>query len=195
MATNVAADSILNAMVTQLSSQLVPTTGQPVTTQKPVHTCQRYLGAEFKVAEGMKRGIAGRCPALRVRWAGTKTLRTTIGRKVDRVESTFGIIVASDNQHGRDFRAMVLALAESVRSLIGSRAFGLPMTPTRYQATRTVIDEDALMALEVLFTARHRVDYSINPGTDQMLEIVGPITNVDPADTKPLHVNIHEVFP
>jgi hypothetical protein len=193
VATNVAADSILDAMVTQLATLV--NTGGAATTAKPVHTCQRYLGKEFDTGEGLKRGIAGRCPAVRVQWAGTRTIRTTIGRRVDRVESTFKVIVASDNQHGRDARKGLLALVETVRGLVGSRAFGLPMTPTRYRSTETVIDEDALMAVALTFTALHRVDYTINPGTDQMLEIVGPITNVDPADTKPLHVNIHEVFP
>jgi hypothetical protein len=193
MATNVPVDSILDAMVTKLSTLV--NTGGAITTDKPFRTCQRYLGKEFEMGEGLKRGIAARCPAVRVQWTGTKTIRTTIGRRTDRVESTFKVIVASDNQHGRDARKGLLALAELVRGLIGSRAFGLPMTPTRYRSTDTTIDEDGLMAVAVTFTVRHRVDYTIDPGTDTMLEVIGPITNVDPADTKPLHVDVHEVFP
>lgn len=193
MATNVPADSILDAMVTQLSTLV--NTGGAVSVQKPVHTCQRFLGAEFKLDEAMKRGIAGRCPAVRVQWAGTRGIRTTIGRRVERVESTFKVYVASDNQHGRDSRKGLLALTETVRSLVGSRAFGLPMTPTRFRSFDTVIDDDALMAVCLTFTALHRVDYTIDPGLDTMLDFDGSITNSDPTDTKPLEVDMHEVFP
>lgn len=176
MATNVAMDSLLDAMVTQLS-QLVPTTGQPLTTQRPVRTVQRYLGAEFQTVEGQKRGIAGRTPALRVRWAATKTLRTSISRRVDRVESTVSVVVASDNQHGKDERKAVLALAESVRALIGGRSFGLAVTPLRYRDTVTLRDEDSLLALSVMFAVRHRVDLTIDPGTDVFDEARGSIVN------------------
>jgi hypothetical protein len=187
VATNVSVDSILDAMVTQLSTEMVPTTGDPITTLKPIRTCARYLGKEFEMGEGQKRGIAGRCPAVRVQWAGTRTIRTTIGRRTDRVESTFKVIVASDNQHGRDLRTPLLALAETVRSLVGSRAFGLPMAPTRYRQTETKIDEDAMLALELSFTALHRVDYSIDPGSDTMIGEEGTIINAAVAQTSLPH--------
>lgn len=185
MATNVAADSILDAMVSQLNTLV--NTGGAVTALKPVHTCQRFMGAEFKLDQGMKRGIAGRCPAVRVQWAGTRSIRTTIGRRVDRVESTFKVYVASDNRHGRDARAPLLALVETVRSLIGARAFGLPITPTRYRSTNTVIDEDSLMAVALTFTALHRVDYCIPPGTDTMVDAAGSIVNAAVAHTSTPH--------
>lgn len=186
MATNVSVDSMLDAMVAQLG-QLVPATGQPLTTQQPVRTVQRYLGAEFKTIEGQKRGIAGRTPALRVRHAGTKTLRTTIGRRVDRVESTFSVVVASDNQHSRDQRTAVLALAETVRRLIGSHTFGFPVTPARWKSTETLRDEDSLLALSVVFAIRHRVDYTITPGTDTMVDSKGSIVNAAVAHTSTPH--------
>lgn len=185
MASNVTADSILDAMVTQLSTLV--NTGGAVTIGKPVRTCQRYLGKEFQVAEGQKRGITGRCPAVRVQWAGTKSIRTTIGRRVDRVESTFKVIVAHDGQHDRDFRKSVLPLVETVRNLVGSRAFGLPMTPTRYRSTDTIIDDDAMTALAVTFTALHRVDYSIAAGTDVMNDAHGSIINAAVAHTSLPH--------
>jgi hypothetical protein len=194
MATNVAIDAIVDAIVAQLG-QLVPATGGAVTMLQPVRTVQRYVGGEFTTVEGMKRGIAGRTPALRVRWAGSRKLTTTIGRRVDRVESLFAVIVVSDNHRSKDERNVIVALAETVRSLVGSRAFGLPITPTRWQSTNTLRDDDSLLALSVVFAVRHRVDYTVNPGTDVMLEYEGTVTNADPADTKPLHVDIDEVFP
>lgn len=193
MATNVAVDAIADAMVTQLS-QLV-NTGGAVTTLKPVRTVQRYLGAEFQTPEGFKRGIAGRTPALRVRFAGTKTLKRTIGRRVDRVESTFSVVVASDQHHDKDKRTAVLALAETVRRLVGSRSFGLAETPARYISTETIRDEEQLLALAVVFAVRHHVDYTIDPGTDLLDEYTGTIVNTDPTDTKPMQVGIDGVFP
>src|SRR5678815_1066325 len=121
MATNVSIASILDATVAQLSAQLVPSPlGSPVTSQKPVFTCQRYMGGEFRTEEGLTRGIAGRCPALRVRFAGSKSVKTTIGRRVDRVESAIQVIVASDSHRSKDDRKKLLAIAESVRRFVGS---------------------------------------------------------------------------
>lgn len=176
MATNVAIDGLLDSMVTQLSANITA-----------ARSVQRYMGGEFQSAEGLKRGVAGRCPALRVRWAGSKTLRTTIGRRVDRVESTFNVIVASDDQRGRDSRKTTLAIAESVRNFIGSRAFGLSVTPARWQSTNTLRDADDLLALSVVFTVRHRVDYSISAGTDVMLDSKGSIVNAAVAHTSTPH--------
>lgn len=193
MAVNVAVDSILDGMVGALA--VLVNVGGAVTALKPVRSLARYMGNEATAVELLKRGGAGRTPLVRARFAGTKTLRTTIGRRVDRVESAFAVIVASDNHHSKDFRDVLLALAETVRNLLGSRSFGLAVTPSRYRATRTLIDQEQLMALAVDFAVRHRVDYTVDPGTDLMLEYTGEITNTDPADTKPLQVGIDGVFP
>lgn len=183
MATNVSIDSLADAMVAKLQASI-----------PSARSVQRYAGAEFTTEEGFKRGIAGRCPALRVRHAGTKTLKTTIGRRVDRVESTFSIVVCSDSHRSKDDRASLLAVAEQVRNFIGSRAFGLMVTPARFRSMDPLRDDDKMLAYAVTFTVRHRVDYTVNPGTDRMLEYSGDIINADEADTKPLTVSLEETF-
>jgi len=187
MATNVAMDVVLDAMVAQLAAQLVPATGQPITSLKPVHNVQRYMGSEFRTAEGLKRGIAGRTPAVRVRYAGTRKLTTTIGRRVDRVESAFSFIVASDKHHDKDSRKDIIALTESVRNLISSRMWGKQINPMRFQRMDTLRDDEQLMAIALTFTTRHRVDYTIDPGTDTMLETRGSIVNAAVAHTSTPH--------
>jgi hypothetical protein len=177
MSLNVAVDAICDAMVSQLAAQMAPASGQPVTTQKPVYSVQRYMGAEFTTKEGFLRGLAGRTPALRVRFSGSKTLKTHVGRRLDRVESAFSVVVASDSQRNRDDRSNLLALAESVRGLIGSRMFGLNINPMRWRQTSVLRDDDQLLALAETFTTRHRVDYTIDPGNDTIDEASGQIVN------------------
>ncbi len=175
MVTNVSIDEIADAMVTQLATELVPTSGDPVTTLKPVYSVQRYMGREFTTVEGAKRGGAGRCPALRVRHVGTKTLRTTVARRSDRVESTFSVIVFSDDHRSKDSRKSTLAIAESTRRVVGSRSFGLAITPLRFRSLDVIRDDEQGMALSVTFAARHRVDYTTDPGTDTIESISGEI--------------------
>src|SRR5262245_23743511 len=142
MSTNVSIDSIADAMVTQLAAQLAPATGQSVSSLRPVRTVQRYMGNELTNPEAFKRGVAGRCPAIRVRPVGTRKISTTIGRRVDRVESTFSVYVISDSQRGKDDRKSVLPLVESVRKYVGSHSFGLAVNPMRYQRTEVIRDDD-----------------------------------------------------
>jgi hypothetical protein len=183
MATNVSIDGLMDAMVEQLTTN--------ITTARSV---QRYMGAEFDTKEGFERGVAGRTPALRVRHAGTKSLRATIGRRTERVESTFSIVVCSDSRRGKDDRSSLLVVAESVRNFIGSRAFSLMVTPAHFRSMDTLRDDDMMLAYAVTFTVRHRVDYCIDPGTDTIAEVTGDITNADETDTKPLTVGLHEVY-
>ncbi len=188
MATNVAVADLVDAMVTQLG-ELVPPTGSAVTTARPVRTVQRYVGAEFTTDEGFKRGIAGRTPALRVRYTGSRSLRTTIGRRIDRVESAFSVVVASDNQHGRDERhSPTLELCETVRHLVSSRQFSLPITPMCWQRTEILRDDDKCLAMAVTFTARHRADYTIEPGDQVMETYAGVLVNADVSHSPAPHL-------
>jgi hypothetical protein len=170
--------AIRDAVIAQLG-QLVPGAGQPLTADKPVRTLQRYVGAEFQVTEGLKRGIAGRTPALRVRWAGARAIRTTIGRKLQRVEANISVIVASDSHRSKDDRD-VSGLAGSVQELVAGRRFGLAISPMLWRGTDTVRDEESLLALAVVFTTRYWADYSIDPGADLLLAADGQV--VPPLD-------------
>lgn len=184
MATNVSIDALCDSIVDKL-----------VAAVPAARSVARYAGAEFTTEEGFKRGVAGRCPALRVRHRGTRTLSTTIGRRTERVESTFSIVVCSDSVRSKDDRASLFAVGESVRQFIGSRAFALMVTPARFRSMDALRDDDKMLAYAVTFTIRHRVDYTVNPGTDQMLGYSGDIINADEADTKPLTVSLEETFP
>jgi hypothetical protein len=115
--------------------------------------------------------------------------------RTERVESTFSVVVCSDSHRSKDDRASLFAVAETVRNFIGSRAFSLMVTPARFRSMETVRDDDRMLAYAVTFSVRHRVDYSIDAGTDQILEAKGDIINADPTDTKPLKVSIDEVYP
>lgn len=170
--------AIRDAVIAQLG-QLVVATGQAVTADKPVRTLQRYVGAEFNVNEGLKRGIANRTPAVRVRWAGARAIRMTIGRRLQRVEATIGVVVASDSHRSKDDRD-VTPIAQQVQQLVGGRRFGLAISPMLWRSTDTLRDEETLLALLVQFTTRFWFDYSVNPGTDLLLEADGQI--VPPLD-------------
>jgi hypothetical protein len=195
MASWVTADSILDGIIAQLGAQLLASVGGAVSAQKPMRTIGRFLGAEFKKQEGLKRGIAGRTPAVRVRFDGSRGIRRTMGRRFERVESTIAVIIASDAHRSRDDRSTLLALTERVRSLVAARAFGLKASPLKFERMGTVVDDDELTALALTFTTRHWVDNTIDPGTDRITDMSGTITNADPADTKPLQVGLHETFP
>lgn len=167
------AAAIRDAVITKLG-QLVAPTGQPTTTLRPVRTLQRYVGAEFQVVEGNRRGIAGRTPALRVRWAGARGIRATISRRRQRVEATISVIVASDIHRSKDDRDMT-SLAESVQKLVAGKSLGLNMAKLMYRTTDTLRDEDSLMALAVVFTTRYWAEYTVDPGADLLLAADGQI--------------------
>jgi hypothetical protein len=168
--------AVRDAVIAQLG-QLMPPVGQPPTSDKPVRTLQRYVGAEFQVKEGMKRGIAGRTPALRVRWAGTRSIRGTIKSRRKRVETAISVVVASDSHRSKDDRD-VTPLAETVQKLVSGRRFGLSMAPMSWNRTNTLRDEEDLLALEVLFTTRYWVDNTIDPGADLLLSADGQVVGV-----------------
>jgi hypothetical protein len=174
LVTNVSIDEIADAMVDQLEDELVPAAG-PITSLKPVYSVQRYMGGEFTTPEGMKRGGAGRCPALRVRHAGTKTLRTTVARRSDRVESTFSVVALTDSHRSKDDRKSILEIAESTRHVIAARSFDLAITPMRFRSMDVIRDDEQMMALSVTFSTRHRTDYTTDPGNDTIESIEGEI--------------------
>jgi hypothetical protein len=175
VAVGVSIDEIADAIVDQLATEMVPADGSPVSVAKPVYSVQRYQGREFTTTEVMKRGGAGRCPALRVRHAGTKTLRTTIARRSDRVESTFSVVVFSDDHRSKDSRKSINAIAETARDWVAARAFDLAMTPLRFRGMDVIRDDEQMMGLAVNFTTRHRTDYTTDPGDDTIESIEGEI--------------------
>lgn len=189
MATNVSITQLLDATVAQIRNNFVPTSG-PLTADKPIYSVQRYLGAEFTTEEGFKRGIAGRCPAVRVRYVGSKRYKTTTGRRVDEVESTFFVYVCSDAERTRDDRKSIIPVAEMVWRALGDRRLGLEIQPLVYRATDQ--KEDPMMLSFVhTFTTRHHVDYRIDPRFDVMDNAVGDI--VTPEDDENPSKQIGEV--
>lgn len=196
MATNVSRDSILDAMVTALRV-LRPAVGDGISVSRYVRKVDRLMGRLENATESFQRGVAGNCPCIFVGVDGDpRRIRTTIGRRVDRVETGFKAICFSDKQKDRDDRSNLLSMCEDVRRLVGARRFGLAIQPMRWVGEHVEIDNDALLAIAVRFTTRHYVDYSIEAQYDRVLEVEGEVHLVDDdgnnvGNETPLHI----VFP
>lgn len=175
MAVNVDMDTVLDEIVDQILDGLVPESGDPVTADRPLYVAQRYMGSDLSTEEILKRVVAGRTPAALVRHVGDRSIRTVVGRRVDRVESEIAVIVCSDRQDGRDERKALIAIAESVRGAVGARMYDQPMSPLRWTKTETLRDTSELLALSLSFTTKHRVDYTIDPGLDTIETVAGSI--------------------
>lgn len=178
MAVNVSAESIASAVVSRIATVIAPST-TPLTATTPIRQVERYIGAELADTEAFRRGIAGRCPAARVRYVGTRTVRTTMGRRVQRVESTFEVVLIDNSHEERDRRQRLIAAGERVRHVVTSRQSSLAMEPLRYRDTKVTRDDLEALVHVLTFTAKHRTDYTIDPGLDTMLDANGSIVAGD----------------
>lgn len=174
MAVNVAIDDIMDAVIAKIAT-VQAISGVDTTTEFPVRQVDRYLGGELEDIESYRRVIAGRTPAVRVRFAGTRRLRTTIGRRVDRVESSFEITVVDDSHQAPLRRQRLHAAIEKIRHIVAARQYSLAIEPLRYQGTRILRDDLQLLGKVLTFTTKHRVDYTIDPGDDTMDTAEGAI--------------------
>ncbi len=164
---------------------LVPAAGEAVVDSTPFYSVGRYMG-ELLSEEAFKRGVAGRCPAVRMAFISDRSVRTTLGRKVDLVEGTFVAVVFSDKSKGKDDRLVILGLCERVQYALAARAFGLQIMPLRARQTTQFPGLEHCTAYGVTFTTRYRVDYSKYPGDDVMRTATGDIhvPNTDDAEGK-----------
>jgi phage gp37-like protein len=158
VATTVTRDQVLDGMLTALAS-LKPATGGAVSSAQYLRDLARYAG-EFSTEEAFQRGVAGRCPAVLIAYVGERTLATSVGRKVDKVEGTYAAICVVDFERNRNDRSRVYAVMRDVQGLIGARAFGLAITPMRYVADSLVRDDEKCLAYAIRFTTKYRVDYT-----------------------------------
>lgn len=173
-------DQILDGMVTALAD-VTAGVGLPVSGTRYLFSCQRYIGSEFTVQEGQERSIAGRTPAARVAFLSERTIRTTVGRRRDIVEGTFGVYLATEIQRSRDSRKALFAVMSGVRDLLGARALGLGIRPLRYMSTDRVIDDDKMLVYLDRYTTRYRIDYTKEAAYDTALEAIGDIANAKTA--------------
>jgi hypothetical protein len=193
MATNVTIDQILNATVAAIAV-LAPSTGAAVTPSKPLFFVKRYTG-ELSMPEAQQRAAVGRTPCAFVGHERTRVLRTTIGRRVDRVETSIVVYVCSDAWRDRNDRSVVFAPSHTVmQAVLGARRLGLAIQPLRYQSTAKVLDDEKMLIEAVRFTTRHRVDYSKTATYDTMLDVVGEVyEGTEEAPVNP--TGLHVVFP
>lgn len=175
-------DAILDGMVAALSD-VTAEAGGAVSTERYLYSAARYMG-ELRNEEAFKRGVAGRCPAVRVAFVSDRSLRTAVGRRVDRVEGTFVAIVLSDSSKSKDDRDTLLRLSEKVQRLLAARALGLAISPLRHRATNEVAGAEHAMAYGVTFSTRYRVDYTIDPGTTAMETATGDVHTPDDEDER-----------
>jgi hypothetical protein len=178
---DVTRDQILDGMVTALAT-VTAGVGVPVSPTRYLYSAQRYMG-EYTVQESQERGTAGRTPNARVAFVSERSIRTTIGRRRDFVEATYGVYMATDVQRSRDSRKVLFSAMSGVRDLLGSRALSLGIRPLRYQATTRVIDDDKLLVYMDSYTTRYRVDYTKDPGSDVIEDAHGSIINAKVAHT------------
>ncbi len=169
-------DAILNGMVAALAS-VAATVGGAVSSSRPFHTVDRYMG-ELSSEEAFKRGgVAGRCPAVRIAFVSDRSVRTSIGRRVDTVEATFTAVVFSDSVKSKDDRATLLAHAETVQRLLAARRLGLEIKPLRHRATSEIGEIPHCTAYAVTFATRYHVDYSKAVESVPFREAIGDINH------------------
>ncbi len=167
-------DAILDGMIAALAG-VTALTGETVTAQRYLRTVGRYMG-ELTNPEAFKRGVAGRCPAVRVAFISDRTIRGTIGRRVDLVEGTFSAVVFSDTSKSKDDREILRRLSEKVSNLLSSRRYGLEIKPTVSLgvAERPTAIENCT-AYSVGIKTRYRIDHSIEADYVTMGEAYGDI--------------------
>ncbi len=165
-------DAILDGMVAALADVTANAAG--VTEDRYFYSVDRYMG-ELSSEEAFKRGLAGRCPAVRMAWVADRSIKKTIGRRSKRNEATLVAIVFSDSSKSKDDRSTLLTLSEKVEKLIGSRAFGLAIEPLTHRSTTEMVGVEHCTAYGVTFMTRYRVDYTIDPGVDVMESATGDV--------------------
>ncbi len=185
MATNVSRDSIIDGIVGKLSV-LQPATGAQITTTAYVRSIGRIMGRLENDSEAFQRGVSGRTPCILVGPDGPpRRIRTTIGRRVDRVESGFKVICFSDKQKNRDSRSVLLSMCEDVRRLVAARRLALEIQPLVFAGEATELDDEKMLAIAVKFTTKHRVDYTLTNTYDTMNTVRGRIVWPDNDDGSP----------
>ena len=177
MAVNVSIDSITTGIIAAIAAITPAAYNVAVSVDKPVRQVQRYVGGEFDDEEGFRRGLAGRCPAVRVRFAGSRSIRRTVGRRTDRVESTFGIVCISDLHQSSGSREGLKAVVEKIRHVVTARSFSLPISPMRFVKIDLLRDTDQMLAYVLVLSTRHYVDYTIDPGADTLNSASGEIVD------------------
>ncbi len=156
-------DAVLDGMVAALANATSVSTN-----------VGRYMG-ELSSEEAFKRGVAGRCPAVRMAFVSDRTLRGTIGRRIDYVEAKFVAVVFSDSSKSKDDRSVLLDLSEKVANLIAARRFGLEIKPMKSTGVAEFPGIEHCTAYGASFFTRYRVDHSINAPTVPMSEAVGDL--------------------
>lgn len=183
MSVNVAQNIIVDAMVGKISADLAQSATLPLTAQRPVRQVARFIGDEVATLEGFRRGIAGRCPAVRVHWIGSRSVKKTIGRRRDQVESSFEVRCISDSHQTREGRDSLLEVVESIRIQLGSRQFSKEIKPLSCQSITKLRDDETMLAYSMTFMTRHHVDYTIDPGADVMESATGDVHVPNTEDT------------
>lgn len=183
MVANVAIDDVLSAVVARIQSTVVESVPMnPLTTAHPLRQAERFVGAEMTDAEFFRRGLAGRCPAVRVRFEDQRGLKSTLGKRTQKVETTIGIVAIDDTHEVKDRRQRLFAAMESVRTAVTARRYSLPIEGLRYRGTKKLRDDATMLSYLMTFATRHWSNYTIDPGADTLDSFQGDI--VDASNTR-----------
>lgn len=169
-------DQVLDGVVAQLQP-LVALTGQPLTTTRFLHVAQRFMGSKFDIGEALKRGVAGRTPAVLVIFDGETVIRRTLGRKRERDQLSILVACVSDTRRSLDDRKVVLPMLRAVKQQLGGRKLGLDIHPLAYAGTVILAETADATAYAARFTTRYWADYTKDPGTGRMLAVDGQIVS------------------
>lgn len=192
----ISVDTIAQSMIDAIAAIVALSPQDALSVDRPVRQVGRYVGAELSDDEFFRRSIAGRCPAARVRASGTRGIRRTIGRRADRVESTFEIVMIDDSHEAEDRRQRLLAATEAIRQVLAARKYGLPIDPVRFVGIKPLRDDAQALAQVMTLSTRHRTNYTIDPGVDRMESASGTIFDAsEGASTPPRNQGVAITFP
>jgi hypothetical protein len=174
---------VLAAMMAQLGALKAPSSG--VTSTQYLRVLDRYVAGTITGVDSQNvdskmmllgAGVAGRTPAVLIDYVGDRPIRTTIGYKVAKVESTYiAICVADPKRPNREAPVGavpgIFQVCEDVRVLLGSRAFGFNMQPLRFAGIAVLAEKPEAYAWGVKFTSRRHVDYTKKGPFDTLLTV------------------------
>lgn len=176
-------DAIMNAMVTAVLA-LKPVDGGALTPLLPIYSAGRFTG-RFTVPESSQDGTAGRTPAVQVGFDRERSIRTTIGRRYDRVEGFYPVYVITDRRSTRDDRAVIFAIAGLVRKAIGGRAFSLPIKPMRFESFDLVADTEEALVYALRFKSTYWTKFTTKTAADEMETVAGNVFDASETATEP----------
>jgi hypothetical protein len=176
-------DGVLTGMMAALAT-IAPVTGVALAGTHYLRVLDRYVAGTITGVNAEKindkllmvNGAAGRTPAVLVDYLGDRPIRTTVGYKSARTESTYIAICVADPKRVNREKAVgtvpgIFEVAADVQRLLASRRFGFNMAPLRYTGIAVIAETPGAYAWGVKFLSQRHVDYTKKAAYDTLLTI------------------------